>query len=145
MGREIRRVPANWQHPKNETGRYIPLYEDYAAALAGFEKDIAEKGLSEAIEYNGGGPLKCDYVDYGGAEATWWQLYETVSEGTPVSPPFATPEELIEHLVRHGDFWCTGQGYSRKAAEAVVRGGWAPSAIAIGGKVYSGVEGLVVE
>lgn len=27
MGREVRRVPANWQHPKDElTGRYKPLH-----------------------------------------------------------------------------------------------------------------------
>ena len=26
MGREIRRVPANWQHPKDGHGDYIPMY-----------------------------------------------------------------------------------------------------------------------
>lgn len=27
MGREVRRVPANWQHPKNVEGHYVPLLE----------------------------------------------------------------------------------------------------------------------
>lgn len=27
MGREVRRVPAEWQHPKDERGRYIPLFD----------------------------------------------------------------------------------------------------------------------
>lgn len=38
-------------------------------------------------------------------EATWFQLYETVSEGTPVSPPFETKEELSQYLHENGDFW----------------------------------------
>lgn len=68
--------------------------------------------------------------------ATWWQLYENVSEGTPVSPAFATSEELIDYLCAHGDFWqqrAYGGGggvYTRKAAESVVRSGYAPTFIA---------------
>ena len=27
MGREIRRVPKNWEHPKDEEGYYLPMYE----------------------------------------------------------------------------------------------------------------------
>ncbi len=34
-------------------------------------------------------------------EPTWFQVYETVSEGTPVTPPFATEQELSDYLVRH--------------------------------------------
>jgi hypothetical protein len=43
MGREIRRVPANWEHPKDERdGGYIPMYDDdfdaaLAKCLAGYE------------------------------------------------------------------------------------------------------------
>lgn len=29
MGRELRRVPANWKHPKDGNGRYIPMYNIY--------------------------------------------------------------------------------------------------------------------
>lgn len=51
-----------------------------------------------------------------------WCLYETVSEGTPVTPVFATAEELIDHLAT------IGQDYEqvpmrRTAAEALVREG----------------------
>jgi len=35
MGREVRRVPPGWKHPKDETGRFIPLLED-------FKKDAEE-------------------------------------------------------------------------------------------------------
>lgn len=155
MGREIRRVPANWQHPKysEETahnprliGEYIPLREGYEAALADFKKSIETLGLGPAIDEWGGGPQSDDYVQYGGAPCDWFQVYETVSEGTPVSPPFATPEELVEYLVQKGDFWSQKRGepgYSRKAAEAFVGSGWAPSTVIKNGKAMNGIEGAV--
>jgi hypothetical protein len=31
-------------------------------------------------------------------EATWFQAWETVTEGTPVTPPFATTDELVDYL-----------------------------------------------
>jgi hypothetical protein len=162
MGREIRRVPANWAHPKytedtatrrENIGYHIPLHDDHAKALNDFEKDIAKKGLKEAIDYWGGGPQSENYAQYDGKPLDWWQAYETVSEGTPVSPAFATPEELIEYLAANGDFWdqrrmAEGRGgkagYSRAAAEAFVRGGWAPSMIIANGKCHEGAEGLLV-
>lgn len=70
----------------------------------------------------------------------WWQVWETVSEGSPVSPPFATPEELIDYLVEGGDAWtrdrqATGRASwdrppSREAATRFVLGtGWVPSVV----------------
>lgn len=38
-----------------------------------------------------------------GAEATWYQVYETVTEGTPVTPPFETLAELVDWLVEKGE------------------------------------------
>jgi hypothetical protein len=29
MGREVRMVPADWEHPVDATGKYIPLYRGY--------------------------------------------------------------------------------------------------------------------
>ena len=29
MGRELRKVPANWEHPKDEDGKYHPMYNQY--------------------------------------------------------------------------------------------------------------------
>jgi hypothetical protein len=156
MGREIRRVPANWEHPKytqdtasrqNQIGCYCPLHGDYEQTLLEFEKDIKGKGLREAIDYHGGGPRSEDHAQYGGKECTWWQLYETVTEGTPVSPPFATPEELVYYLRTKGDFWGRINGeepYSREAAEQMVSGGWAPTGVFAGGKFYNGAEALTL-
>jgi hypothetical protein len=58
-----------------------------------------------------------------------WQLWETVSEGSPISPVFATAEQLVDYLVELGDVWGQkrGEKWSRESAEAFVRAGWAPS------------------
>lgn len=91
-----------------------------------------------------GNPPDVEYYrpDWKDGEATWYQLYETVTEGTPVSPPFATEQELIDYLTAHGEFQ-DNSPYSREAAERMVRGGWAPSLVAIGEQVYSNAEALL--
>lgn len=131
---------------KRSGGRcYKPLMQGYAEAKAGFEKMQTEKGLQEALDYYGQAPDVNDYVpEWTEAEATWFQVYETVSEGTPVTPPFATRDELVEYLVKYGDFWDQhggNGGRSRKAAEAfVMEDGWVPSMIVENGKITEGIE-----
>lgn len=61
-----------------------------------------------------------------------WQLWETVSEGSPISKVYATRESFAAYLV--------GEGYSEKAAEAFCESGWAPSAIMVDGKLYKDIE-----
>ena len=51
-----------------------------------------------------------------------WQFWETVTEGSPQSPVFATQDELINWLVKNED-------YNRKYAKEFTDMGWAPSAI----------------
>lgn len=65
-----------------------------------------------------------------------WCLYETVSEGTPVTPVFAHAEELVEHLSTVGTEW--SGPLRREAAEALVSAGWMPSLVAVAGAVYRG-------
>lgn len=64
-----------------------------------------------------------------------WQLWENVTEGSPQSPVFEKPEQLVE--------WMTQNGYDPMAAHALVKHGYAPSAIAFGdGEVLDGASGL---
>ena len=99
MGREVRMVPPDWEHPKRENGRYIPLFDHYKAALDEFDEMRKEKGLAEALDYFGGGPCSEDYMPYWEDEqCTHYQMYETCSEGTPISPICETPEELARWL-----------------------------------------------
>lgn len=79
-----------------------------------------------------------------------WQVWETVSEGSPITPVFATSEELVNHLCTVGTVWdqktmreTWGRDHrlpSREAAEAFVMDGWAPSMVIVDGKSYTGIE-----
>lgn len=112
MGREIRKVPANWQHPKDENGRFVPLFgSSWSKAVAEWDEELAKwnEGLCRAYgdqekwrpkdedelkytfeEWSGRRPEKDDYMpEWGESELTHIQLYETTSEGTPKSPVFA--------------------------------------------------------
>ena len=71
------------------------------------------------------------------ADDLGWCLYETVSEGTPVTPVFATPEELIDHLATVGQDW-DQVPLRREAAETLVRNGSSfGSMIVTGGRVLN--------
>jgi hypothetical protein len=65
-------------------------------------------------------------------EGEGYQLWETVSEGSPISPVFPTKETFIDYLV--------GQGYSREAAINFVEHGWAPTAMVRDGKFLNDIE-----
>lgn len=148
MGREIRRVPPNWEHPKDDDGHYIPMYdEDFShAAREWLDNAIAwDNGTHKDIEYkkdypfywqwSSSPPSEESYRPTFREEPTWFQVYETVSEGTPVTPPFSTKQELIDYLVENGDFsdqtesrWRQKRGgWKRENAEAFVDREWAPS------------------
>jgi hypothetical protein len=166
MGREIRRVPANWEHPrrdcphspwrggcdeaKQHDGKcYHPLFDEDIETAGrkwldrciawdnGTHPDLIERPeLKEKYPFfwmwDGGSPDPEYYRPKFETEPTWYQIYETVSEGTPVTPPFATKEELVNYLVEHGDFWDQTRGnggWERKNAEQFVKAEWAPSLI----------------
>lgn len=68
-------------------------------------------------------------------EGEGWQCWETVSEGSPVTPVFATADELVWHLVIH-------EGYAEDAARAFVNHGSAPSMVMDDKGVRSGIAAL---
>ena len=154
MGREIRRVPADWEHPRysendaphsNRVGDYRPLYDDDYESVA--ERWLSDLAIWSRGEHPGqpcsygryfweydGTPDKESYRErkWAKAEATHFQAYETVSEGTPVTPHFATKQELIDHLVEIGDARDQldgAGGWLRENAEAFVAAEWAVSLV----------------
>ena len=159
MGREVRQVPPNWEHPRYTDrdaprsqliGKYRPCFDqDFEAAAAewveGFDQWRAGKH-----------PCQDDYPYWEwkspperdscrpkfSQEPTWWQVYETVSEGTPVTPPFPTKEELVDWLVNKGENHGTEyeERFSRKAAEGFVEAGYALSMVVSGGRAMRGIE-----
>lgn len=168
MGREVRRVPANWQHPKNDKGGYIPLYRGDGGRFAKADKEWNEgyrqwqKGLREDwakpgeyipltpdergmrfSDWHGGRPSPDDYMpDWPESERTHLMMYEDTSEGTPISPAFATPEELAQWLA---DNKASMFGYQSGTYEQwlpTCKGGWAPSMVLSSAGLQSGVEFL---
>lgn len=175
MGREIRRVPPNWEHPKkmypdHRSARmvegYRPLYdrdaqsawvewmEEYTAWLGGEFARVMTEYPENEYNINEPYPAFCEWHGqppdpeyyrprWTEGEATAYQVYETVSEGTPISPVFLTREELIDWLVNDGSGMGIGgdsKKMSRPAAERFVGAGSAPSMIVDGRGIRSGVE-----
>lgn len=140
MGREIRRVPPWWQHPVDAKGNYIPLLDrsygeavrDYEYGLklweAGrhpsqyrFPDDTSGLSFTEWCGWEGEPPDPRIYrqESWTEDEATTVQLYENVSEGTPVSPVFATLDVLGGWMMEHG--------YSQSEVEKILSAGRLPS------------------
>lgn len=184
MGREVRMVPADWQHPKDSKGNYIPMFDtSYEDAVrdwetedlpewiegaklwaTGFVKSVGEViPISKAIEdakarrsyapppddptyewWAGDVPRKPvpeDYMpDWPEAERTHWMMYEDTSEGTPISPAFATPEELARWLADNGASSFGDMTATYEQWLATCKGAWGPSMVMTGGKMMSGVE-----
>lgn len=166
MGREIRMVPPNWKHPEGyrPNGHYGPqpmFNQTYAAKSSEFMERLVEAmkdwEASGQAEYYPNGIFHWIYEEapgdpayyrpYENSEATWFQLWETVSEGAPVSPPFETREDLAAYLAEHGDYWDQKRckepdwvklwggtpgvsAWGKERAERFVFGvGWAPTLI----------------
>ena len=130
MGREIRRVPRYWKHPTDVKGNYIALYDGYAERAAEFLDMIKNEGLQKAVEYFGGGPDKNDYMpNWPEEEKTRIMMYETCSEGTPISPSFDTCEELARWLSDNNASAFGSMTASYEQWLATCKAGWAVSAI----------------
>lgn len=68
-----------------------------------------------------------------------YQIWETVSEGSPISPVFATPDELAEWMSLHNRG--VDVGTSREQWLKFITGpGWAPSFLMGDGKFQTGVQ-----
>ena len=158
MGRMLVMVPPNWSHPRiihqnGEEGFQPILNRSFEEVASKWEQECRKWEAGERPDYC---PEECKsmrYSDWAGdrpnpkyyrpwkeEEATWYQLWENVSDGTPVTPPFPTKGQLIEYLVENGDFWdqarrregVTGMDcdpWSREAAETMVNDGYRPMLI----------------
>lgn len=132
MGREIKRVPVDFDHPIGTgwPGFINPYYEDeYECPKCQFE-----------------GECDCDdgyTIESKEARETWleeeppwgdgWQVWENVSEGSPISPVFASAE-LCAH-------WVAGkENTSIENARIFVEHGWAPSLVMVGDQLMTGIQ-----
>ncbi len=127
MGREVRRVPATWEHPRNSMGHHIPLRTgDFPMVASQWDEGRVkwEEGFVRTHDNRPGAaqwrPRDAfvraqDYEEWAGPrplvetympgwpveQRTHYQLYETTTAGTPLSPPCATTKELAKWLADH--------------------------------------------
>lgn len=97
MSREVRRVPASWEHPKDEKGHYVPHYKHFP-----YNQEEIEEGLRDGWLDNNPPNYGCDVMpQWPEAERTHYQMYESVTEGTPISPVMESPEALARWLAEN--------------------------------------------
>jgi len=125
MGREIRRVPANWEHPKDEVGHYIPLHEHFTYNEEEVKEGLRDGWLSGDPPYYGIRVMP----QWSTEERTHLQMYETCTEGTPISPVMGTPKKLARWLADSGASAFGDQTASYEAWLATIKRGSAVSAM----------------
>jgi hypothetical protein len=188
MGRELRRVRSDWQHPidqempeylhsgnesyyhrtnfiglfdGNRYERDVKHWEAYKAAWDRgevidysdpswsnndpntwkWQPKPAEYAGTPYEEYDGAKPDSENYMPlWSDEERTHFQMYQTVTEGGPISPVFATAEELAQWLSEHPE----GKNSSYESWLAFINKGLhAPSGIYIDGKKVNPIEYVV--
>lgn len=167
MGREVRMVPANWEHPKefnsySRTMEYRPLIGgSYAEAAREWDEEAAQwaRGYKRDYsvypdvafvpydgepmtfeEWSGDRPDPSDYMpDWSAEERTHFMMYEDTSEGTPISPAFKTAEELAHWLADTGASSFGNDTATYDQWLAMIKRGFAVSAVVVDGHMMSGV------
>ena len=129
MGFEIRKQPKGWRHPVHK-GSYIPLKDgnELLEEQADWDRqnELWEKGIRETGVFSGNitqKPVELEFSslsfeewtqprpeekDYSPVfepeELTHIVLYENITEGTPLCPPFETPEAMAAWLVENYEY-----------------------------------------
>jgi hypothetical protein len=120
MGRELRRVAKDWQHPVDESGGYLPLFDGAKFELEasawdeeaqkwaeGFRRSLFGKWIAlterekekSYLAWAGERPDAKDYMPlWRDDERTHIMMYEDTTNGTPISPAFKSREELARWL-----------------------------------------------
>ena len=149
MGREVKRVPLDFDWPINKIwpGYMFNLCSNVETYFEN-EPDHCElcRQYAKIMNY--------EIASYGCPELPFrdpphgegWQLWETVSEGTAMSPVFKTPEELAHWLTDTG---ASASGYMTAEYDTwlkfITEHGYAPSMMVLPGKgIISGVEAMTV-
>jgi hypothetical protein len=106
--REVRFVPRGWQHPRDERGRYVPLFPAGYCEANGLSEE-ERKGVGEMPDTKG---LRRDELEIA--------AYETTTEGTPISPTFPNTSDgkvalikwCAEHETTFGDFKADAEAWA---------------------------------
>ena len=119
VGRDIRKVPKGWEHPRDKNGKYKPMFNE------AYEDVLEEWIKNHRLWQTGQHPNQLEHPEatkeckffaqwsdnppniefynpnkWTAKEATCYQMYETATEGTPLSPVFSTLRALENWLVQ---------------------------------------------
>ncbi len=133
---EIRRIPKDWKHPKDKNGNYIPLYgqtyseacEEWLAELSNWETGV-HPGLEKSDvryywDYEGPPPdFSSHFPDFDQPRIAY-QIYESTTEGTPISPIFFNTDEVFQ--------WLLDQGLNTEIINEFIRRGGMTSTYIVG-------------
>ena len=144
MGREVRRAPMGFDWPLGKVwfGYVLPSVEcQLCDGVANYDADTAQclcchgdGVLCLQIEPPGG----C-VEDIGEGSSLGWQMWETTSEGSPISPVCKTPEALATWLADNGASAFGRETATRQQWLRMIQAGWAPSMVADSNGLRSGV------
>ena len=142
MGREVKRVDLkfNWfEKTKDEKDWRKKIWFGYLLNIA-TPCQLCEEGKIGKDNC----PLcygeKYVQLDVEPPEGDGWQMWENVSEGCPISPVFKTPEKLARWLADSGASAMGSQTATYEQWLKMIKVGFAPSGVMIGGKMMTGVE-----
>lgn len=113
MGREIKRVPLDFDWPLQKIWEGFLEPQRYGCV------QCAGKLVNPDCRECDGNGYRSEYTEP--PVGAGYQVWETVSEGSPVSPVFEYETQLID--------WLILQGYSAVGASEFVRLGWTFSAM----------------
>lgn len=142
MGREVKRVPLDFDWP---IGQIWVGYKLSLCQAADENCDICHRyAIIKQLGKTEYSTLECPKLDNEPPDGDGYQLWETTTEGSPMSPVFATAEELAQWLTdnKASAFADMTLGYDTWL-KFINGNGYAPSAVAINGVLVSGVEGIV--
>lgn len=135
MGREIKRVPLDFDWPVGIIwpGKTLGvcgsmehiINDDYPVERCDMCRKWARLAGLTLASYN------CPVIPHSEPPTgPAYQLWETVTKGSPCSPPFATPEELARYLVDNNVSSCGYQTESYETWLAFINGpGWSLSGV----------------
>jgi hypothetical protein len=151
MGREVKRVPLDFEWPLGRTWWGFTLPPVPCQQCGGNGK---RPGGGKALSWTKGYEEyahETEYCDMCEGEGKvcpelalpcgpGWQMWETTSEGSPISPVFQTPEELARWLADN-----RASAFGRDTATyaqwlAMILKGWAPSMVVGPDGIKSGVD-----
>lgn len=128
---------------KNRGGSNYAVYKTLikASGIENWGQCKACEGKGVLEEYEGQFAERDAWKPVDPPAGEGWQLWETVSEGSPISPVCATREEFIAWLM-NDYYWGSNGPLTKEQAENFVESAWAPSFIVQNGEVTEGIKAL---